>query len=581
MQVLEYLSWVDGAVVLGYLGVTALLGLAFAKQSSSTEFLLANRGMGWFPVGISVMATLFSANSFLMMPGETFRYNLLFLASVAGAVATTPLVMRWIIPIYMKSGCFTAYELLEKRFDVRVRLLAAGLFILLRTGWMAAATFSCSLAVSVISGTDLILTIWVMGIITTLYTVTGGIKAVMWNDVIQFGVFIVAILGAIYIAMSQVPGGWSGTWATYEQAGRLQVFDPRLDFSLRLGTWALLIGQFVENLSAYTTDQSLVQRYLTATSEKVCHRGFIANIVGVLVVLPGLMILGASLASFYRVNPDRLAAAPIEYFTRKPADLSKAPELAAAMAAKRQMTSEQWIEQAKGQPEIMKADLTARYAADPKLAEADLFRVDRQDEAMPLFIRREMPQGMIGLVIAALLAATMSSIAGGIHSIATSIVIDFKGRLMGRGVNPDGPEEVRFIRILTLVLGVTATAVACQVGKLGPVFEINKLLNGSFSGPLLGVFILAFFYRRAKSVPVLLAAGIGTGFTAWMTYTSKMGNLPSWLTSTGSISPMWFCVMGFLFTWTMGVVFSLLVPAPVKPLKAEPVNVEVEEEVRR
>src|SRR3989304_1058178 len=106
MQILEHLSWIDGAVVFGYLAVTSLLGLAFHKQSSSTEFLLANRGMGWLPAGISVMATLFSANSFLMMPGETFRYNLLFIASVAGAVATTPFVMRWFIPIYVKSGCF-------------------------------------------------------------------------------------------------------------------------------------------------------------------------------------------------------------------------------------------------------------------------------------------------------------------------------------------------------------------------------------------------------------------------------------------------------------------------------------------
>src|SRR5512138_667396 len=186
IQVLEHLSWIDGGVVLAYIAVTALLGLAFHRQSSSTEFLLANRGMGWLPVGLSVMATLFSANSFLMIPGETFRYNLLFCACMLGILATMPIVMRWFIPIYVRSGCFTAYELLEKRFDVRVRLLAALLFILLRTGWMAAATFACSLAVAVISRTDLYLTIWVMGIITTIYPVTGGIKAVMWNDVLQF-----------------------------------------------------------------------------------------------------------------------------------------------------------------------------------------------------------------------------------------------------------------------------------------------------------------------------------------------------------------------------------------------------------
>jgi Na+/proline symporter len=562
MQILEHLSWIDGAVVLGYIAVTALLGLAFHRQSSSTEFLLANRGMGWLPVGLSVMATLFSANSFLMVPGETFRYNLLFGVGLVGIVCTVPIVMRWFIPIYVGSGCFTAYELLEKRFDVRVRLFAAALFILLRTGWMAAATFACSLAVAVISGTDLFVTIWVMGIVTTIYTVTGGIKAVMWNDVIQFGVFAVAITGAVCIAVANVPGGWSGTWASYEAAGKFQFVDPRLDLSLRMGSWALLIGGFVENLSAYATDQSLVQRYLTATSLKVCRRAFIVNIAGVLVVIPGLMILGAALSSFYQAHPRQLVEAPIEYFLRKPADLQNAPALAGAMAARHQVPPAEWIRQAKADPAMLRQDLTARYEQDPRLAAQDLCRVNRQDEAMPLFVRRQMPRGMIGLVIAALLAATMSSIAGGIHSIATSLIIDVKGRLLGRASEPDSPDDVRFIRVLTLILGITATALACVVNRLGPVFDMNKKLNGSFSGPLLAMFTLAFFVPRARALPVLVAAALGTGFAAWLTSRSEVQALPTWLTSTGTVSPMWFCVVGCLTTLVVGHLGSLLVPSP-------------------
>lgn len=560
LQIVEHLSLTDGFVVLAYLGLTAFLGLLFHRQSSSTEFLLANRGMGWVPVGFSVMATLFSANSFLMIPGETFRYNLLFAACLIGILGTVPFVMRWLIPIYVNSGCFTAYELLEKRFDIRVRTIAAFLFILLRTGWMAAATFACSLAVSVISGTDLLLTIWVMGAVTTVYTVIGGIKAVMWNDVLQLAIFSAAILGAIVIAIRAVPGGWSGTWASYEAAGKFQVFDPRLDLSLRMGTWALMIGQFVENLSAYATDQSLVQRYLTATSVKVCRRAFIANIVGVFIVLPGLMILGVALSAFYRANPDRLAAAPQEYFVRKPADLRKAPAIAEDVAVHRGMSPDAWIAQAARDPEMLKADLAARYARDPRLAEKDLCAVNRQDEAMPLFVRRQMPRGLIGLVIAALLAATMSSIAGGIHSIATSLVVDVKARLLNRPTDPDSPHEVRFIRVLTLVLGVLATALACVVNRLGPVFDMNKKLNGLFSGPLLAVFTLAFFFPRARTLPVLLAAAIGTGFTAWLTSLNEIKRLPAWMTSTGTISPMWFCVIGLLVTWTIGYFGSLAMP---------------------
>lgn len=551
MQILEHLSWIDGAVVLAYLALTALLGFVFSKQSSATEFLLANRGMGWLPVGLSVMATLFSANSFLMVPGETYRFNMLFGVGLIGILCTIPFVMRWFIPIYVNSGCFTAYELLEKRFDVRVRLLGAILFILLRTGWMAAATFACSLAVSVISGTDLMLTIWVMGIVTTLYTVTGGIKAVMWNDVVQFGVFAVSIVGAAWLAIGGA-GGWSATWDSYAAAGKLQFTDFRLDFSLRMGSWALLIGAFVENLSAYATDQSLVQRYLTSTGVRSCKRAFVANIAGVLIVIPGLMILGAGLSSYYGTRPDRLAPAPVEYFSRKLADLRNAPELVNAAAAQEGLTPSAWLDKAAADSSFVRESLTARYDADPQAAGRDLFAVNRQDEVMPLFVRREMPRGLIGLVIAALLAATMSSIAGGIHSIATSIVIDIRNRLLGGHSDPDSDEQVPFIRVLTLVLGITATGLACVVDRLGPVFDMVKKLNGSFSGPLLGVFVLAFFSRRARALPVLIGAALGTAAAGWLTSLSQVRQLPAWLTATGSVSPMWFCVSGFLVTWTIG-----------------------------
>ncbi len=561
MHILEHLSWIDGTVILGYMGVTAFLGLAFRRQSSSTEFFLANRGMGWLPVGLSVMATLFSANSFLMVPGETFRYNLLFVGVLVGILGTTPFVMRWIIPIYVRSGCITAYELLEKRFDVRVRVFAATLFILLRMGWMAAATFACSLAVSVISGTDLLLTIWVMGIVTTIYTVTGGVKAVMWNDVVQFIVFTVAILGALGIALAYVPDGWSGTWSAYESAGKMKLLDLRLDLSLRMGTWVLIIGQFIEMLSAYSTDQSLVQRYLTARSVQVCRRAFIANIVGTFLVIPGLMILGVALSSFYQAHPERLASAPTEYFLRKPADLQNAPELVRAMADGDQVSTAEWMQQAANDPARLRRDLTARYAENPQLAAQDLYQVNRQDEVLPLFVRREMPRGLIGLVLAALLAATMSSLAGGIHSIATSIVVDFKDRFLARRSDTNGFDEVRFIRLITLVLGLAATSLACVVSRLGPVFDMTKKLNGSFSGPLLAVFLLAFFCRRARTLPVLSAAVIGTGLTVWLTTLSELHRLPAWLTSTGTIAPMWFCVFGFLSTWLIGYFASLTAPA--------------------
>lgn len=558
MCILEHLAMADCLVILAYLALTIVLGAIFHRQTSAAEFLLANRGMGWLPVGLSVMATLFSANSFLMVPGEACRHNLLIAMGLVGMCLTAPVVMRWFIPIYAKSDCYTAYELLEKRFDVRLRLLAATLFILLRLGWMAAATFACSLAVSVISGTDLWLTIWIMGIVTTLYTVTGGMKAVMWNDVAQFTVFAAAIVGGAIIAIHGVPGGWNGSWEAYQAAGKLQLTDWRLDLSLRMGSWALLLGGFVESLSAYATDQSIVQRYLAATSEKTCQRAFLANIAGALVVMPGLLVLGAALSSFYQAHPERLALAPAEYFARRPSELLKVPQLAAEVAAQQGLAPHQWIRLASADRDRLQDDLLARYHKRPGLARDDLYQVNRQDEVLPLFVRREMPRGMGGLVIAALLAATMSSIAGGIHSIATSILTDVQKRLLPHLLVASPGREVRVLRGLTLLLGFTVTGLACMVERLGPVFDMNKKLNGAFSGPLLAMFLLAFFSRRAKATPVLVGAIVGAGATIVLTYLGELKQFPAWLTSTRTISPFWFCVVGLILAWSIGYVGSLL-----------------------
>jgi len=550
MPVLEHLSWIDGTVVVAYMLGMLILGTAFARQSSVTEFLLANRGMGWLPVGVSVMATLFSANSFVFYPGEAYRTGLYVSVIVVATVVSAPIVMTWFIPYFVRSGSFTAYEMLERRFDLRVRTLAAVLFVVLRTGWMAAATFSCSLACSVISGTDLYLTIIVLGVVTTLYTSIGGMKAVMWTDVAQFTVFVVAILGAAVVAIGGVPDGWSGTWSTYAAADKLHFFDFRLDLSIRMGTWALLIGQLVETLSAYGADQSLVQRYLSASSVRVCREAFVANVVGVLVVVPGLLILGVALASFYRANPEKLAGAPAEYFARVPGDLEKVPDLVATLAARQAMTPEQWLARVPSDRRRLLAELNSLYADCPERAEKDLFQVNRQDEVMPFFVRRQMPRGLIGLVVAALLAATMSSISGGIHSISTCIMTDLRNRIFRSGRPADPASDLTFARTLVFALGLTATVLACFVNRLGPIFDMTKKLNGAFSGPLLAMFVLAIFSRRTRALPVLLAALLGTGVALYLTYFTK-------------ISPLWFCAFGFAVAWTLGLAGSVLTGPPV------------------
>ncbi|MBN1513908.1 MAG: hypothetical protein JXB13_17965 [Phycisphaerae bacterium] len=541
MSLLPHLSMLDAGVVLLYLVGMVVVGLLFRHQRSSEDFLLAGRGMGWLPVGLSVMASLFSANSLVFYPGEAFRYGLLIAVGLLAVYATAPIVMRWIIPFYVRSNCVTAYEMLERRFDVRLRVLAAILFIVLRLGWMAATTYACALAISVITGANLYLTIVVLGAVATLYTTTGGLKAVMWTDVAQFVVFAVAIVIVILVAARDVPGGLPAAWTGFVEAGQARCIDLRLSWTLRMGTWAVLLGTFVETLSGYTADQVTVQRFLASRSVRHCRMGFVTNLAGVGVVVPGLLLCGIALHGYYRANSHRMVDAAVAYFDRCPADLARVAELPDRLAPAAVGTD----------VPNRQARLRAHYAEHPDRAVSDLFAVDRQDEVFPYFVRTELPRGLIGLVLAALFAATMSSIDSGIHSTATVLITDIRKRLWPRKSEPDGGDGVRRIRMLTLLLGAVGTGLACGVQSLGTVFEITKKVIGAPAGPLLAVFLLAIFSRRARGGPVFAGALAGTVVAFGLTYAS-------------SIFPLWFCVIGFAVTWTIGFGGSRLL-GPARP----------------
>ena len=253
------LRGLDLVVIGGYLVVSLGLGLALRGQSNRDEFLTAGRSMGRITVGLSVMATLFSANSFVMYPSTAYGDSLRIMLAGAAFLATTPLVIWVFIPVYSKLNCATAYEYLEHRFHVSVRCLASSLFVILRIAWMAAATFAASVAISGISGLDQYLVIVGLGVVAIIYTMFGGLKAVMWTDVLQFFVFFGTILFAAGLLISGAEGGASEIFDTYFDGRERLVFDFRLDPTIRFGTFAILIGSFLEGLSAFGADQVAVQ----------------------------------------------------------------------------------------------------------------------------------------------------------------------------------------------------------------------------------------------------------------------------------------------------------------------------------
>jgi SSS family solute:Na+ symporter len=491
---------IDIAVIGVYLALVVGVGAYFGRRQSRDEFFAAGRSMGWLPVGLSVMATLFSSNSFVFYPSAAFGNSLRIGLSLVAFSLMTPIVIWVFIPVYSRLKVETAYEYLELRFHVSVRALASGLFILLRIGWMASATYAASVVVSSVAGVSETSVILALGSVSVGYTMLGGLRAVMWTDVVQFFVFAATILVTLGLIWSFSEGGAGEIVDHYfdGREGMLVDFSPSL--TLPYGSWAILIGVFLEALSAFGVDQVAVQRYISSRSERTSQWGAAVNLAAMWIVLPGLLMIGMGLYSHFTQHPSELGDGTLT--------------------------------------EI--------------LAEAEETGDKVADRALPEFVRLHFPPGLAGLFLAALIAAIMSSIDSGIHSVTTALVVDFRDRLLPQLKPSDERKEIVWIRLLVASIGALAITLACFVGRLGNVFDVGKKLTAAFGGPLLAIFILALFSRRATSRAVLVSVILSTVLTLYLMYTME------WFS-------VWYWPVGFGTSLILGYVASFLEPA--KPTK--------------
>ncbi len=271
----------------------------------TADVFLAGRAMGWFPIGLSVMITLFSAINFVAFPTEVMDHGLYVLASLPVFVLVAVPITRIFIPFFHGMRLTSVYAYLEYRFDRRTRLLAGGLFILWRLFWMATALYASALLLSAITDIPLWILILVAGGVAAFYTAIGGIRVVMWTDVVQFLILLGGIGAALWPAVRSQPEGWTGIWTQALAGGQLrpfQPFDPEF-FSwrptVRITLWSGLIGTFVAFLTRYGADQMVVQRYFTARNLRAAVRGFWWNVLAALIALLLLALLGLAIAATF------------------------------------------------------------------------------------------------------------------------------------------------------------------------------------------------------------------------------------------------------------------------------------------
>ena len=488
----------DVIIIVLYLAMLAGVGVYFSRrQKSLDEYFLAKQSMAWLPVGLSLMAALDSAIDYLMQPSSTIKYGLILLIGTSSWIFLYPWVAKVTLPFYRRLNYFTAYEYLEARFDVRVRALAAVIFIVWRLGWMATAIYVPSLAISTATGDRIPVSVLVagLGVIVTLYTALGGIEAVIWNDVAQFCVRFGGLAAVVAIAALSVSGGFSHIWEIASAAGKTSVIAPvdvgaggfvqRLQafFFQPINVVSIMFSMVVGRMASYTSDQIMVQRLQTTKSLKDARQAFIVNAAGDALWMFALSFVGLALFAFFQARP-------------------------------------------------LPQDFTT-------------------DKILPYFMSLTFPPGIVGLVIASIMAASLSSVDSAINSCTSVLVIDIYNRLI-RGKETERTSasdagDIFVSRLATAGFGVLGTILAMNVSKIGSLLEIaNKLIN-AFSGPLFGIYILAMFSRRATSVAALVAGVVGSLTSYYVAYWSRIGF-------------MWPSTLGFGATLAVGVLWPLLVP---------------------
>ena len=305
-QAKAHFGLLNGSVLVAYLAALVAMGFYFSRREKSTDdFFLGGRRLPWWAVGLSIFSTQLSSITFMSIPALVYRTDWVYFLGNMMLVGVAPIVVYFYLPFFRRLDVTTAYEYLEKRFHVVVRLLGSLAFLLFQFGRMGIVIALPAMALAAVTGLNIYVCIAVMGLLATIYTVLGGIEAVIWSDVLQ----TVVLLGGGVISLIFIAGGLEGGFSTiYSMAAaeeKLTAFTPGWSVATT-AVWVVVVGKLLEQFVPYTADQAVVQRYLTTPDEKGAARGVWTN--AVLAVPASLLFfgLGTALWAFYRVHPDRL-----------------------------------------------------------------------------------------------------------------------------------------------------------------------------------------------------------------------------------------------------------------------------------
>jgi len=546
----------DWIVVVAYIGWIIIDGLRRSKGTDKVDgYLLANRSLPWWAVGLSVMATQMSAVTIVGTTGLAYSTGLRFIQNYFPLPLAMVILSLTVVPFFTRARVYTAYEYLERRFDVSVRSLASLLFLVGRAASLGVTLAAPSVVMSAILGWSLPVTVLVICIPMIAYTTIGGVQAVAWTDVKQMFIVVFGMSAAVVVLLYGILGHFSFGQALElaGATGRLKAVDFSFNLSETYTFWSAMLGGTFLMLSYFGCDQSQVQRYLTAKSIDEARQSLMMSAWVKIPLQLLILFTGVLVFVFYLVNPPPMLFNHVH--DAKVAASAQAGEFAA-------LQREFDIELATRRDAAVRADRDAFVGSDARLkairskASAVVKTASGDAEysdinyVFPTFITTQMPIGLVGLMIAAIFAAAMSASGGELNALATATVIDFYKRHFVK--NGTDTHYVFVSKLATFGWGLFACYVATRAANQGSLIEVVNRYGSFVYGSLLGVFILAIMTRRATARGAFW--GLLAGMAAVLTVATQM----PW------IAFLWHNLIGAVVVVVVGMAISYTQDSPAK-----------------
>lgn len=561
------MSAIDWIILLVTLFSIAAYGIWKSRGTKDIEgYLLADKQLPWYHVGLSVMATQASAITFISAPGQAYSDGLRFIQFYFGLPLAMVVLCVTFIPIFKKLNVYTAYEYLENRFDNKTRTLTALLFLFPRGLSTGITIYAPAIILSSILNIDILYTTFLTGTLVIIYTVYGGTKAVSYTQMFQMSIIFAGLFMAAFMVVHLLPANVSFTDALHiaGKMDKLNAIDTKFDWNNRYNIWSGIIGGFFLQLSYFGTDQSQVGRYLTGSSVTHSRLGLVMNGLVKIPMQFLILLIGTLVFTFYQFQRppvffNESEVKRIEKSSYKDTYHQLETNFNLAHDQKKKHVNElvqavQNDDEAgidKARTDLKLADKRTQVIRKEvtHLMKANYSKADVNDSNYVFlsFVIKFLPVGMVGMLIAIIFLAAMGSTASGLNSLASTTVVDIYKRLINKEAS--AKNYLNASRWATVGWGVFCMIVALYAGKLGNLIEAVNILGSLFYGTILGVFLVAFYFKKVNGNAVFYAALL-----------TEIAVVIAWLTNFAAF--LWLNVIGCLLVIGFALVLNSFLKKP-------------------